>query len=308
MGQFGATGVGQYLQLRWVSLCDSPGSTSAIGAGQNGLQSDTRVAKALILTYARSQGAIWAFVRGSRLADEQLHELRGALKRLRSIIGLMDLGGIETGSMDDRLSAWSRQLGSVRDQAVVEAWLNKNLGENAIKIPKPLPKSEASKNRRVKPIAKGVKAVVAEMAERLGSDEGGIDVVSAVKKSFKRARDSWTKTSASGKLKDFHRLGKRTKHLQYQIEACRKESAGAEKFLKELRKLSQSLSYLNDLWLVENFLEFHSDEIHDARVLFKKLRDEQIFERQSVSATANALFSIKSKAFIAQIFDLSEII
>jgi CHAD domain-containing protein len=263
----------------------------------------SRVAKALMLTYARSQGALWAFVRQSQVKDERIHDLRGALKRLRSVVSLMELSGMKTGTMDDRLGAWSRQLGSARDQAVVQAWLEKNSG--GIKLLKPIspPRAEA-KNRRIRPIAKGVRALIVEMAERLARDEDGIDVVSALKKSFKRARDSWAKATFTGKPKDFHRLGKRIKHLQYQIEACRKETEGAEKVLKELRKLSQSLGNLNDLWLVENFLEFHSDEMIDGRAVFKKLRDEQLAERKSITETTKAIFSIKSKAFVTQVFDL----
>jgi CHAD domain-containing protein len=269
-----------------------------------------RVYQALLYSYARTQGAVWNGLSRSQLDGERVHELRLSLKRLRAVVDLMDLSGYEMEKADDKLRVWNQELGALRDEAIIQAWLAKNAPPERTKganAQTPLARKFSNgRARRIRANTVRVKELIIKLGEKLARHRGnrgeGLDAERAIKESYKLTRDAWEKAAKSSKAKDLHQFRKRAKHLMYQLEACASPRDETAQIQAELRTLTRHLGKLNDLFIIGDYFENEDATIPHRKRAFQILRRAQKRERLAVDKAATAFLSVKPKDFVERLF------
>lgn len=261
-----------------------------------------RVFTARVLDYVRAQDDFWSSIGQTPIDDERIHEIRVSLKRLRAVVNLMELAGISVGDMAERLRRLGKPWGVLRDAAIVGSWIGKNARADVAVFDTKGRRIERVNGERLSSTARKVRALIVKVKKQLIDHSRDFDVTKAVEESYRRSRRSWQRAEDSRLTADFHRLRRRTKHLQYQLEACRPRRAEISVRSEDVRRLSHRLGLLHDLWIIKNFLRAPEGKRFSGRNLSETLRHARTRERRRVESSARKFFAEKPKVFVASLF------
>jgi CHAD domain-containing protein len=261
-----------------------------------------RVFTARVLDYVHAQDDFWSSVGQTPIDDERIHEIRVSLKRLRAVVNLLELAGISVGDVDARLRRLGKPWGVLRDAAIVGSWIDKNTRGDVAVFDTKGRRIERVNGERIGSTARKVRALIVKIKKQLVDHSGDFDVAKAVEESYRRSRRSWRRVEESRQAEDFHRLRMRTKHLQYQLEACRSRRAEISVRSEDIRRLSHRLGLLHDLWIIKNFLRAPEGKRFNGQNLSETLRHARARERRRVENSARRFFAEKPKVFVASLF------
>jgi CHAD domain-containing protein len=210
-------------------------------------------------------------------ADERVHELRVAVKRLRALVRLLKIMDPEAVTILNReLRRVGRSLSEIRDDSVRATWLRKH-GLSAA-IPHRI---TSARLRSIEKQVAGIREKAKSKAkDRLTNAQNLDHALGISTHKMQRAR---IRALEHGQDEDFHEWRKRVKDLLYQLELL-----GIQKPQSRLRDLGHQLGLAHDCALAEQFIEAHRRE-YKKKAMKIAAREKRALQRKALEVKTKSL-------------------
>jgi len=228
-------------------------------------------------------------------SEEDLHELRLSIKRLRAFCQLVrPLRPEPAARLIIHLKSVARAVSANRDRQAIATWLKAHPKAGA---GIPVPKNAGSKTARARQRLEVARAEVlsrrkevdalARSCERRVSRQ-------IVARTYRRACEAWSIALRNKRPADFHRARRRLKDLQYQLEILEKSprlalNRAPNRFRERLRDLATALGDAHDALIVED----HAKDLDLATAKIARVRKERVKLERSALQLARKLHLLR---------------
>lgn len=251
------------------------------------------------------------------------HEARKHFKKIRALLrlGRAALGEDVFRQENACFRELGRQLSALRDAQVRvrtldDLRLRVRKRESSVllkKARKLLIAEEANTMRQwlqnavVSEVVSQLRAAHVRSAEWLLQEFGPRQVLRALRRSYRRARESARAARSKPGAHRFHEFRKRVKDLWYHARLLYRSAPGfMEQLELELNAMAEALGHDHDLWVLGNTLKSHAKELEPPGALaaVRKLIDEERSEYSGVALESAArVLRLAPEGFVKQVLE-----